>query len=167
MAAEISLYPGYVPATKGVIGITMAYPAVITTGAWTFPGNVPTVTPVAHNYATGLQVRFYIPKGFGMPQIDQVVGTIEVLNTTQFTVNIDTRYFYAFNATPTVNYVINPVSLYPEAITPYRTLQDGTLSGMLVLMQIPQCVPCGDTHLNPEKAWMPKEQNIIHNALPY
>ena len=69
MAILATQYPVYQPAMRIVTAITNANPAVITTS-------------FAHQYDTGLIVRFVIPLGFGMYELNQKQGTIIVINKT-------------------------------------------------------------------------------------
>lgn len=75
--------PTFQPAMRLISAITQAVNAQVTT---TFD----------HNYRTGLIVRFYIPRPDGMTQLDGKVGTITVVDDTNFTVDIDTRAFDPF-----------------------------------------------------------------------
>ena len=74
-------FPIFQRAMRIVTSITQANPAHVTTS-------------VAHQYMTGLIVRFVIPLPFGMPQINEMIGTITVDSPTTFFVNIDTTHFY-------------------------------------------------------------------------
>ena len=176
MTAEVTQFPTYVPAMRIVIGITNAYPALVTTGTITCPGNVPTVTTMDHGYATGLKVYFVIPWGFGMPQINmykmnQDVGfiTVHPVNAYQFYVDIDTRLWTPF-VVPPVTWTVSPVTGYLLARRPYRLLDDGTLAGKLVVEQFPQVLPLGSkkrvaTQLH--NVSETPEANVTHNVLPY
>lgn len=75
--------PTFQPAMRIVTAITNANPAAVTTS-------------FDHDYITGAKVRFRIPKGFGMKQIDKKVGTLTVTSPTTFTVTIDSTYFDTF-----------------------------------------------------------------------
>jgi hypothetical protein len=77
--------PTYQPAMRIIDAITNADPASITT---TFD----------HDYVTGTIVRIVVPLGFGMQQINQMVGTITVTGNTTFTIDIDTSWFDSFAA---------------------------------------------------------------------
>jgi hypothetical protein len=82
-------YPTFQRAMRNILSISQAESALITT---TFDG----INPGDHGYSTGLIVRLYIPKGFGMMQINELSGPITVINGTQFTMPIDTTTFDAF-----------------------------------------------------------------------
>ena len=58
-------------------------------------------TTFAHQYQSGEIVRFIIPPGFGMQQIDQMQAPIIVTGSTTFTVPIDSTIFDAFSAAST------------------------------------------------------------------
>lgn len=87
-------FPMFQQAMRIISSITRSDPAVVTT---TF----------AHNYITGSIVRLYIPAGFGMPQANQLVGSIIVLNDTTFSINIDTTGFEAFFVPTDPSYLVN------------------------------------------------------------
>ena len=57
-------------------------------------------TTFDHNYETGDIVRIYVPNGWGMVQINQLVGTIVVTGDTTFTIDIDTTTFDIFSVPP-------------------------------------------------------------------
>lgn len=82
-------FPAFQRAMRNVLSITQAFPCTVTT---TFDG----VNPGAHQYQTGLIVRLYVPNGFGMVQVNELEGPIAVINSTQFTIPIDTTGFDAF-----------------------------------------------------------------------
>lgn len=75
--------PTYQPAMRLISSITQAEHAQVTT---TFD----------HNFETGIVVRFYIPEPDGMTQLDRKTGIVTVVDTTTFTVDIDTRKFDPF-----------------------------------------------------------------------
>lgn len=75
--------PVYKPAMRAITAITQAEIATITTS-------------FDHSYISGTIVRIIVPEEFGMTQINQLSGTITVINTTQFTIPINTLYFDAF-----------------------------------------------------------------------
>lgn len=54
-------------------------------------------TTFAHQYQSGDIIRFVIPLGFGMQQINQMQAPITVTGETTFTVPIDTLKFDAFS----------------------------------------------------------------------
>ncbi len=58
-------------------------------------------TTFAHQYQSGEIIRFVIPLGFGMQQINQMQAPITVTGSTTFTVPIDTTRFDAFSAAST------------------------------------------------------------------
>lgn len=164
MAAEVEPSPYFIPAMRGVVAVTNAYPALVTTGTLSFPANVPTITTMDHGYKTGLKVYFWIPEGFGMPELHmyrfnlgQGFITEHPTNAFQFYIDIDTRLFRPFLIPPVV-YNISPVTGFPVARRPYRTIDDGTPAGLLVVEQFPQVLPLGD------KSWSPQEyDNVTHN----
>lgn len=76
--------PPFKPAMRLVKAITNANPALVTTN-------------IAHLYTSGIIARLYIPDDFGMVQANQLFAPISVVNSTQFTIEIDTRSFDVFN----------------------------------------------------------------------
>jgi len=76
-------FPSFQRAMRNILSITQAQQALITT---TFDG----INPGDHQYSTGLIVRLYIPPYFGMPQLNEKDLPITVVNSTQFTIPIDT-----------------------------------------------------------------------------
>jgi len=157
MGAEVVINPMFRPAMREIIAITNSYPAIVTTGLMSFPGNVPTPTPMVHDYNSGLVVQLWIPEGFGMPQAHLLFAPITVTSPTDFSIDIDTRDFCPF-AIPPVVYSISPTSGLPVARWPYRTLQDGSVAGLLTLLQFAQALPKSDTGY--------PAQNAMRNVLP-
>lgn len=86
-------FPSFQRAMRNILSITQAFNAVITT---TYDG----INPADHNYSDGLIVRIIVPYGFGMVQINQLQGTVTVINETQFSIDIDTTTFDAFVIPP-------------------------------------------------------------------
>lgn len=76
--------PPFKPALRFITALTNANPALVTT-------NIP------HLYITGQIVRLYIPEDFGMVQANQLFAPITVVNSTQFTIDIDTATFDIFS----------------------------------------------------------------------
>lgn len=72
--------PIFQPSLRIVESITTTNPAIVTT---TLP----------HLYISGTVVRIDVPLGFGMPQINQQIGTIYVTSPTTFTLSLDATQF--------------------------------------------------------------------------
>lgn len=106
--------PIFQPAMRLIENITNALNAVITT---TFD----------HDYITGAIVRIYVPKGFGMLQINKMKGTITVLSPTTFSIDIDTTLFDIFVA----SFPLDP--FYPQVplVVPVGEI-NSTLSSSVV-----------------------------------
>jgi len=96
------LYPTYRPSVTLIAAITNAETAQITT---TF----------AHNYQPLLVVRILVQdREFGMPQINQQVGTIlTVIDTLNFTIDINTSTYDAFVYPVSLNHFTNA---YPSVV---------------------------------------------------
>jgi len=82
-------FPVFQRAMRNILTITNSAQALVTT---TFDG----INPGAHSYNTGLILRLVIPNGFGMVLPDESYGPITVVNSTQFTIPIDTTMLDAF-----------------------------------------------------------------------
>jgi hypothetical protein len=88
----------FVPARKVISNITNAPRAVIT-------------TTVPHDYVTGEYVRIHMPLTSGMVQIAQQYAPIEVIDDTNFYIDIDTRTYAPFvtpTPTPGIPYFQSP-----------------------------------------------------------
>lgn len=76
--------PVFQRAMRIITNITNGFPALVTTS-------------FDHQYAVGDIVRLDIPSFFGMPQANQLAGTILTIPTANsFTVTIDTTFFDTF-----------------------------------------------------------------------
>lgn len=78
-------YPVFQPAMRIISALTNANPAAVTT---TFD----------HQYETGMIVRLDVPLGYGMVQVNQMVGVITVTGSDTFIIDIDTTTFDVFAA---------------------------------------------------------------------
>ena len=83
-------FPVYQPKMCGILSITNANPALVTT---TLDG----VIPGNHQYIDGLIIRIDIAIGYGMGQINQQFAPITVVNPTQFTIAIDSTMYDTFS----------------------------------------------------------------------
>lgn len=92
--------PTFQRARRLISAITQANPAEITTS-------------FDHDYETGDIVRIYVPRGFGMTEIDKMQGTITVTATDTFTINIDTTGFSAFSIPGSIAWYI---ATYPSVL---------------------------------------------------
>lgn len=79
--------PRFQPALRIISDITQAQEAEVTT---TF----------AHNFATGLIVRLYVPREYGMTQANQFLGPITVTGNTTFTMKLNSTNFDSFVVPP-------------------------------------------------------------------
>ena len=80
--------PVFLPAMRIITNITQSKQAVITTS-------------FANNYISGLIVRIVMPfvAGYwpwGMEQINNLTGEITIIDSTNFSIDIDTTDFYPF-----------------------------------------------------------------------
>ena len=92
--------PVFKPAMRIIQSITNTYPCLITT---TFD----------HGYISGTIVRFDIPPGFGITQLNQQFGPIDVTGPTTFTVPIDTSEYDVF--TIPINPYLTPATSDQQA----------------------------------------------------
>lgn len=86
------VYPTYLPAMRIITSITQGFPALVTTS-------------FSNSYISGEIVRINTPQvdgyyPWGMEQINNLTGTINVINSTQFYIDIDTRSFDPFVTPP-------------------------------------------------------------------
>lgn len=92
--------PLYYPRRRFVSAITAAASAVVT-------------MTVTHGFTVGQEVRFVVPAGYGMTEMNGLLGTITAVNTTTntITVDIDSSAFTAF--TFVINTVGSPAEVVP------------------------------------------------------
>ena len=77
--------PRYQPAMRLITNITNERKCVITTS-------------FNHDYVTGLIVRLYVPRNYGMFQINHHTGVITVLSDDTFSMDLDTTNYDSFLA---------------------------------------------------------------------
>ncbi len=82
------VYPTYLPAMRIITSITRDFPALVTTS-------------FSNSYVSGEIVRINTPQvdgyyPWGMQQINNLTGAIDVISSTQFYIDIDTRTFDPF-----------------------------------------------------------------------
>jgi len=101
MAILAFRFPVFKPAMRIVTSITNSNPVIVTTS-------------FANSYITGLICRLYIPRGFGMQQANLFNGEITVINTTQFSMPLDTTLFDPF-VIPAINpgHFFTPAQIVP------------------------------------------------------
>jgi hypothetical protein len=75
--------PIFQPAMRLIASITQSNPAVV-------------ATTFAHQYLDGTVVRLDVPQACGMTQVNQLTGTISVIDSTSFFIDIDTTQFAPF-----------------------------------------------------------------------
>jgi hypothetical protein len=96
MSIQAQQYPVFKPSMRIITNITNGNPATVTTS-------------FAHGYSTGLIVRLILPSGYGMEQADQLFSDITIVDTLNFTIDLDTTLFQPF-VTP------GSVTQYPQAV---------------------------------------------------
>lgn len=95
-----------VPNSLVITAITKANPMVVTT---TLVNTAP--NPRVNTYKTGMNVKLYVPRPYGMYQANGLIGTIIALNGNDFTLSLDSSLFDTFSVPITV--VESPASLSP------------------------------------------------------
>lgn len=85
--AEVN--PMFVPAARLVLSVTRGATTLVTS-------SLDGTTAGDHGYKTGLIVRFHIPPNIGMSELDRQYAQITVVNSTQFTIPIDTSNYDPF-----------------------------------------------------------------------
>lgn len=73
--------PAYEPQMQNIASITNSYPAVVT-------------TTNDHGYLNGAIVRLSVPYDYGMTQINQQYGSISILSSTSFSIDIDSTFYW-------------------------------------------------------------------------
>lgn len=87
----------YQPSLFTIADITRGSTTIVTMNSNTTGG-----TSVNPNYVVGQKIRFNITFGYGMPQINkQEAYVISVPSTYTVEVNIDSRFYNAFDTSPT------------------------------------------------------------------
>lgn len=82
-------FPIFRPVMQPILSITNSFPAIVVT---TIDG----VNPSDNHYIDGTIARLLIPPGFGMTQANEKFGTITVINSSTFSIDIDTTFFDIF-----------------------------------------------------------------------
>ena len=96
-------------------------------------GTTTTITfSVTHGYTVGQQLRFNVPSGWGMVELNELDGTVLSINTTtnSITVDIDSSSFTAFTFLTNLLYPITPAQAVPFGEdTPYALSQGVDILG--------------------------------------
>lgn len=96
--------PDFVPKRRLISNVTNAFQAVVT-------------TTEAHGYETGLIVRLFVPRAYGMDLFNQ--GTVTRLDDTSFSVDIDTS-----NQSPFVEPTYPPIQFTQAQVIPISGVTD-------------------------------------------
>lgn len=83
MSIQAQTFPVFQPAMRIITNITNGFPAIVTTS-------------FAHQYTTGLIIRLILPPGYGMTQANQQFSDITIIDSLNFSINLDTRLYYPF-----------------------------------------------------------------------
>lgn len=100
-----------IPSSLIITAITRASPMVVTVSI----GNT---TTEANTYIVGMAIRLFVPVTYGMRQANNLVGTITVINGSNFTLNLDSSQFDPF-VVPSGN-VEQPASISPAGSRNYQ-----------------------------------------------
>lgn len=113
-------YPQFQPAMRIITAITNGSPAVVT-------------TDIDHNYQTGLIVRLDIPQEYGMVQADKLFGPIIRIDSTSFSIEIDTTSFDPFVVPSAllVSTLAQAVPMAEDASIVYQAVRDVTPNNIL------------------------------------
>ncbi len=110
---SIIYYPGYSQVVvtpnlrvRTIASITNAYPAVVT-------------TTENHGYVAGMEVRFLIPVGFGMIELNNILAQVLQVTADTLTINIDTSNFNTFQYPSPLPNAYTPPSVIPNNSGPY------------------------------------------------
>lgn len=94
----------FVPNRQQVSAITNANPGVVT-------------TTQDHGYETGYRVRFFFPLNVGMNQLDDEVVEITKIDSTNFSIGVDTTNFDIFSPVGTTQVPeVIPVGSFEEDV---------------------------------------------------
>ncbi len=91
MSFQVLAFPTFQPAVRIISDITNANPAVVTTTFAVGQKNN------GNQYVTGMVARLDIPRTYGMQEANGLFGSITVISTNSFSIDIDTRKFSAFS----------------------------------------------------------------------
>lgn len=105
--------PTYQPAMRMISAISNATHAAVTT---TFD----------HNYSSGLIVRMYVPKWYGMTQINKKDGIITVTGSTTFTIDIDSMAYDSFSIPSGTPWYVNTFAMVVPVGEINSSLQQAT-----------------------------------------
>jgi hypothetical protein len=78
-----------IPSSLVITAITVSAPMVVSVAI----GNS---TTEANTYIVGMAVRLFVPVTYGMFQANNLVGTIQAINGSNFTLNLDSSLFDPF-----------------------------------------------------------------------
>jgi len=81
-----------IPNSLLILDITKSFPMVVTVVLF---NNAP--NPRVNTYIPGMNVRFYVPKTYGMFQLNGTTGTILNVSGNDLTINIDSTGFDTFS----------------------------------------------------------------------
>lgn len=111
VAPDLATYKLFRPQNRVIANITAANPAVVT-------------TLVDHGYSNGDLVRFRVPAGCGMTQMNGLTGTVTVLTAGTFSVDIDSTAFTAFAFPLPAAVPFTPAEVTPVGESNVNTLND-------------------------------------------
>ena len=152
--------PIFYPRTRNIVSITAAAQAVI-------------VTSVPHGYKVGQTVRFHIPSGWGMTQLNNQTATVVAISlaNNSFTINLNTSAYTAFTwRASTLSFdwaTVAPSNMdTAEALTagvdPYNDARENQ-AVLGILLYAGAQSPAGAT--NDEIYWMASTSSDVDNEI--
>ncbi len=111
--SSIIYYPGYSQQQvrenliwQVILSITNSNPCVITTE------NI-------HRYPSGVNIRFQIPNGFGMIELNALQAQVISVTDNTLTINLDTSNFSLFSYPSPLPSAYTPATLFADSSGPY------------------------------------------------
>ncbi len=105
-----------IPSALEITAITQAFPMVVTV-------DVNNISTESNTYIVGMAVKLYVPYEFGMFQANNLVGSINSINGSDLSLDIDSSKFDAFSIP--VGAKVGPATIAPNGS---RNLQYNNLT---------------------------------------
>jgi len=125
IAPNVTVYNMFYPQSRVISAISQAASGIVR-------------TLVDHAYTVGQKVRFNVPSGSGMTQLNGQIATITAVTADTFTIDIDTSGYTAYTfpvytATPYTPAQVMPIGM--AATSPYEnSLDDATINTAFIGM---------------------------------
>lgn len=95
-----------IPNSLLILAITKSYPMVVTVVLYNYAP-----TPRVNVYIPGMNVKFYIPRTYGMLQLNNRIGNILSVSGNDLTIDIDSSGFDTY-------VIATPPEEYPASLSP-------------------------------------------------